>query len=175
MTPFLRWLTFLGKWEGGTVDDPDDRGGRTAYGISAAAHPDVDLETLDPAGVVKIARESYWQPCGADRLAERAPCTAIALADWAFHSGVTRPVRSLQRWLDVLPDGRFGPQTLAGTLQSVDRIGDSGLAWTLNARRRTSLKAIAEAPGQAKFLRGWLARVDDLDRLLAENVAPPGA
>ena len=168
---FTAWISFLSRWEGHESDDPHDRGGRTVYGISSAAHPDVDLDRLTPAGVAKIARESYWQPCGGDAL---PPRVAVALADYAWHSSVETAVRDLQRCVGALPDGRVGPLTIAA-VRAADR--DLALALALNERRRVRLRAIGARPGQARFLDGWLNRVDALDELvgLAENVGGGGA
>lgn len=170
-TPFDSWLRFLARWEGHESDDPHDRGGRTVYGISAAANPDVDLDALTPAKVRELVRERYWLPCGGDVL---PPRLAIACADYGFHSGPATAVRDIQRCVGALPDGRVGPLTLAA-VRAVDR--DLALAHALNERRRARLRVIAQRPGQARFLRGWLNRVDALDELvgLAENVGGGGA
>lgn len=162
MTPFDRWLAFMRHWEGGVSDDPDDHGGRTAFGISTNANPDVDLDALTPAKVELLARERYWQPCGGDVL---PPRLAIACADYGFHSGPATAVRDLQRCVGALPDGAIGPRTLEA-VRAVDR--DLALALALNERRRARLRAIAERPGQGKFLRGWLRRVAALDELVGE-------
>ena len=43
--------------EGGFVDDPDDKGGMTKYGISKRSYPDVDIENLTKAEAVQIYYE----------------------------------------------------------------------------------------------------------------------
>lgn len=169
MSAFDLWLRFLAKWEGGLSDDPHDHGGRTLYGISAAANPDVDLDRLTPEGAARLARERYWTPCGGDVLPGRL---AIACADYGFNSGPATAVRDLQRCIGALPDGAVGPRTLEA-VRAVDR--DLALALALNERRRARLREIARRPGQGRFLRGWLNRVDDLDAVLGENGALGGA
>jgi lysozyme family protein len=161
-SPFESWLAFLSEWEGGRVDDPADHGGATAFGISTNANPDVDLDALTPERVARLARERYWVPCGGDVL---PPRLAIACADYGFHSGPATAVRDLQRCVGALPDGAIGPRTLEA-VRVVDR--DLALALALNERRRARLRAIAERPGQGRFLRGWLNRVDALDELIGE-------
>jgi hypothetical protein len=49
----------------------------------------------------------------------------------------------------------------------VATVGDGHAAGVVNDRRRERLRQIATRPGQSKFLRGWLRRVDDLDAMLA--------
>lgn len=169
MSAFDLWLNFLARWEGGESNDPHDHGGRTVYGISAAANPNVDLDALTPAKVRELVRERYWRPCGGDAL---PPRLAIACADYGFNSGVGTAVRDMQRCVGALPDGHVGPRTLEA-VRAVDR--DLALALALNERRRDRLRWIAAKPGQGRFLRGWLNRVDDLDAVLGENGALGGA
>lgn len=167
MNAFDRWLTFLSCWEGVESDDPHDHGGRTVYGISAAANPDVDLDRLTPEIAARLTRERYWQPCGGDALATIAPRLAIATADYGFHGGPATAVRDMQRCVGALPDGAVGPRTLEA-VRAVDR--DLALALALNERRRARLRTIGARPGQGRFLRGWRARVDALDEMLGSEV-----
>lgn len=169
--PFDTWLAFLAKWEGGESDDPADHGGRTVLGISATANPDVDLDDMTPARLRDLALGRYWRPCGGDALAEIAPCLAVAVADYGFHSGPATAVRDLQRIVAVAPDGIAGPRTLEAVGIWVATVGDVHAAGVVNERRRERLRQIATRPGQSKFLRGWLRRVDDLDALLAAAAA----
>lgn len=161
--PFDVWLEFLEPHEGGESNDPADRGRRTVFGISSRAHPDVDLATLTRERARDIARSDYWVPCGCEALASFAPRLAVAVADYGFNSGPVPAVCDLQACVGAVPDGRVGPRTLEA-VRAVNR--DLALALALNMRRRARLRRIAERPSQARFLRGWLRRVDDLDALL---------
>lgn len=165
MSPFDRWLAFLAPHEGGWSDDPDDHGGRTRFGISQAANPDVDLEALAPDKLHALIRERYWEPIGGEALAALAPQLVIAVADYGFNSGTSLAVRDLQREVGANPDGVVGPQTLETVAYAVS--GSDGQAVQgLNDRRRAFLRRVSERSGQGKFLAGWLKRVDDLDLLL---------
>ena len=169
--PFDSWLAFLSKWEGGESDDPSDHGGRTVLGISAAANPDVDLDDMTPARLHELALARYWKPCGGEAIAGIAPSLAVAVADYGFHSGPATAVRDLQRIVAVAPDGAVGPRTLEAVKLWVATVGDVHAAGVVNERRRERLRQIATRPGQSKFLRGWLRRVDDLDAMLAAAAA----
>lgn len=46
--------------EGGYINDPNDPGGETKYGISKRAHPNLDIKALTKPEAVKIYREEYW-------------------------------------------------------------------------------------------------------------------
>lgn len=53
-------LYTINRWEGGYVDDPDDPGGETKYGISKRKYPDVDIKNLSIDDAVEIYRRDYW-------------------------------------------------------------------------------------------------------------------
>ncbi len=46
MTNFEGALKFTLSWKGGLVNDPNDPGGETKYGISKRAYPELDIANL---------------------------------------------------------------------------------------------------------------------------------
>ena len=62
MMPFYQEIKHVLKREGGYVNDPDDPGGETKYGISKRAHPDVDIASLTPESAAEIYKDYYWLP-----------------------------------------------------------------------------------------------------------------
>lgn len=61
---FEECVEIILKHEGGYVNDPDDPGGATKYGISKAAHPDVDIPTLTYEKAKAIYKKEYWDAPG---------------------------------------------------------------------------------------------------------------
>ena len=47
--------------EGGYSDNPADRGGRTNFGISSGAYPDLDVSKLTREQAKEIYKRDYWQ------------------------------------------------------------------------------------------------------------------
>lgn len=99
--------------EGGFVDNPDDPGGATKWGITervARAHgyqgPMRDLPVAVARGIAKIA---YWDTVRADEL---PAAVRYAVFDAAYHSGPSQAVKWLQRAVGVPDDGVVGRQTL---------------------------------------------------------------
>jgi lysozyme family protein len=90
MAVFDDVMEFIFKWEGGYVDHPDDPGGATNFGISQRSYPDLDIKNLTKEEAKKIYYEDYWLPSGADELIYP---DALALMDFAVHSGVYRAVQ----------------------------------------------------------------------------------
>ena len=57
--------------EGGYVDDPDDNGGETNFGISKRAYPRVDIKNLTRKQAIKIYYQDYWIKTGVEFLSKR--------------------------------------------------------------------------------------------------------
>lgn len=122
----------LGR-EGGYVNDPDDRGGETKYGISKSANPDVDIPALTVDKAKQIYKERYWDAIGADKLPAH-------VREMAFDAAVNQGV----------------PWT-KGVLR---RIGnDPSKLFDLRARRYATI--VKNDPTQAKFQRGWEKRLEE--------------
>lgn len=65
---FRKALKFVLKWEGGYVNDPNDPGGETKYGISKKAYPHEDIKNMTIERATKIYYENYWLKAGCDTL-----------------------------------------------------------------------------------------------------------
>ena len=118
--------------EGGYVDDPDDRGGATNYGISSRANPDVDVKSLTKEGAISLYRERYWDAINADALPE-------PIREVAFDAAVNH-----------------GPAWTRNALKKTGADVDAFIAL-----RKKTYKAIAKAdPSQEKFSQGWMNRLD---------------
>ena len=89
------------QFEGGKVDDPNDPGGRTAYGVTqrtfdewrdGLGQPHADVWTILPDEVAAIYRKEYWGTAGCDNL------------DWPlslfhFDAAVNHGLGRAGRWL----------------------------------------------------------------------------
>lgn len=112
MTAFV-WETAFDLtigFEGGYVNNPNDPGGETKYGISKKAYPDLDIKILTLEEAKEIYHRDYWLRCKCDFMPD---ALSIALFDFAVNSGTKRAIRYLQRALDVTIDGCIGNQTIA--------------------------------------------------------------
>tara|TARA_Y100000310_G_C20250467_1_gene608854 strand:+ start:104 stop:595 length:492 start_codon:yes stop_codon:yes gene_type:complete len=58
---FEKAMKVLFKHEGGYVDDPDDAGGETNFGISKRAYPDINIRGLTKEKAKEIYWKDYWQ------------------------------------------------------------------------------------------------------------------
>lgn len=171
MSNFGKALDFVLRWEGGFSDHPDDRGGRTNFGITEAVFHDWlrrrgselrGVETITRDDLTAIYSDDYWMAARCEQLP--TPCD-LAHFDAAVNTGVKNAVRILQRALashgdDIAIDGMFGPKTLS-RLEVV--LASRGVGWLhrqLVWERMTHHTGIvARSRSQAVFLRGWTKRI----------------
>jgi lysozyme family protein len=151
---FEQAVAFVFTAEGEWNRRPDDPGGETRFGISAKAHPGVDLDRLTREAAAAIYRTEYW-----DRLeCEALPAPLrLPVFDGAVQHGPRVAVKLLQQSVGATPDGVMGPETRAACVRA---------AWPEvlvdYLARRARLYAIQ--PGYTAFGFGWLRRVLNVQR-----------
>lgn len=142
--------------EGGAkeTNDPDDPGGRTKFGISERANPDL---WKDGPPTYEQARqryeERYIHEPGFDKISFKP--LRENLADFGVTSGPARPILFLQTILAVPKDGILGPQTLAALAQRDPKHINNLLC----AMREAFYRKLGDInPTKKKFVKGWVAR-----------------
>lgn len=161
---------FILKWEGGFANDPNDLGGATMKGITLDTYkaycrrkgypqPTIErLKNIPDKHWEEIYKTLYWDRWKADLI--RSQRVANILVDWVWHSGKHGIIRP-QMVLGVTADGIVGNKTITAVNQAGDKLFDA-----LWQDRVSFLTSIAKSrPQNAKFLRGWLNRLNDLKRL----------
>lgn len=153
-----RCIGFVLAREGGYVHHPSDPGGETNFGISKRAHPDLDIASLTIEDAAKIYEHDYWTPIQGDRLAEPV---ALALLDYAVHSGAKRARRELAVLLGLPRDAEMGE-----LIEALRTLPDPGVvAIQLVIERAIWLvRRALSVPGQDAFAKGWIARMVELKR-----------
>ncbi|MCR8725460.1 holin-associated N-acetylmuramidase [Frigidibacter sp. ROC022] len=167
--------------EGGYVDDPDDPGGATKYGVTIGTLQRLgrdldgdgrvtlaDLRRLGRADAREIFLRDYYRRPGIDRLPEvlRPP-----VFDMYVNAGANA-VKILQALLNdmgqrLAVDGLIGPQTIAAA-DLAYRIAPGHLADAYGIARRNWYYALADArPASRKYVRrrdggkgGWIRRAE---------------
>lgn len=144
----------------GYVNDPTDRGGETKYGIAKNANPDLDIAALDWEGAKRIYMKRYWFPADCEDIAAYGlPRLALLHFDGAVNHGVGRACVLLQQALNVPADGDIGPATMFA-LSSVNELATVD---KICALRASFYRNIVESdPSQAKYLTGWMRRIDEI-------------
>jgi lysozyme family protein len=158
-------LKFVLPHEGGFVDDPDDPGGRTNFGITQATYDSWlkdhgalhrSVEHISQFEVKCIYQKGYWDPVHAHYLA--APL-ALVMFDTAVNFGVEGAMEKLQAALGVPLTGTW---TVA-TSEAVHKCDQAEVAQKIcELRIQHRYARVKKKPSQAKFLHGWLNRDNDL-------------
>ena len=125
-TTFEEIIKSVLKHEGGYVNDPDDAGGETNFGIAKRWYPNVDIKNLTIEQAKKIYHTDYWRPSKCD---EVPPQLRHIYFDMCVNFGRSGAVKVLQQAansknkdkIDV--DGGMGPATLKAIQNiSLDRV-----------------------------------------------------
>ena len=159
-------IAFTLAAEGGLVDDPNDPGGLTNFGISQAAYPNVDIRALTPANASAIYAHDYWTPVQGDALPAGVD---LMVFDMAVNAGVGESGKILQRCVGVDADGAIGPVTLL----AVKGAHAASLITSLSAAQLAYYQGLS---GWTTFGQGWSARVSERTahaNALALGAAPP--
>ena len=144
---FEKALFFVLKWEGGYVNNPNDKGGATNKGITQATYnawlrskgkSTKDVRNISDSEVKEIYYNNYWLKAGCNKMTEKF---AIICFDTAVNMGVSRVSEFLKY----------------GKYKSTDKF--------LLARIRKYTE-FAKVGNQKTFLLGWLNRVMDLEKYI---------
>jgi lysozyme family protein len=154
------------KSEGGYVNDPADNGGETNLGVTIGAWGAYlgraikpgEMKALTPDAVKPFYKAMYWDKVGGDKL---PPSVAYAVFDFAVNAGVSRAAKFLQRAVGAVDDGVVG----SGTLGMVAKADPAKLLQNFISQKIAFYTELAQRnPSQQKFLKGWLARVDEVSK-----------
>lgn len=144
---FEKALKFVLKWEGGYVNNPNDKGGATNKGITQNTYNGwlrskgqniKDVRNITDSEVKEIYYNNYWLKAGCDKMSEKF---AILAFDTAVNMGVSR----VQEFL------KYAKYT------STDKF--------IIARIR-KYNEFAKYGNQKIFLQGWLNRILDLEQYI---------
>lgn len=172
MAQFESAVTVVLKHEGGFVDDENDPGGRTKYGISQRSYPHVDIANLTVEEAKEIYYKDFWKPFGYEFLKSTEVCNK--LFDISVNVGTKRAHTKFQEAVNFLTQQYQGAN-------DVDKTFDSGLQINVVVDGRVGKKTAAAANklsweallytfqvymGQyylsinnPRFIKGWLRRL----------------
>lgn len=169
MAQYNKLIQHILKWEGGWGNDPDDKGGPTMKGVTIATYtaycskkgwpnPTLkQLKSITRAEWDEIFKTMFWDRWKADEIKNQS--IANLLVDWVWTSGIYG-IKFPQRVLGIEDDGKVGPKTLAAINNYPNQ---KELFEKLWQRRKQHFVSIANSrPGNGKFLKGWLNRLNDL-------------
>lgn len=168
--------------EGGYVNDPDDPGGATNYGVTIGTMKSLgldlnkdgrvdanDVKMLTRAQAQQIFVEHYFRR---PRLAELPPAVQASVFDMYVNAGANA-VKILQRLVARMgfaasADGVIGPQTLAAAHDAAAAAPDHFADAYGIARRNYYYSLADQRPASRKYARskaggkgGWITRAEE--------------
>ncbi|MCB0328684.1 MAG: peptidoglycan-binding protein [Bdellovibrionales bacterium] len=178
------------RFEGGINSDPDDIGNRggnvtnlgitqSVYNSWRAKHDLPNRSTLEitKKEAAHLYKEEYWDRAHCPNLPEKS---SLVQFDTAVNMGVGGATLLLQKTINqFLPpderisvDGAFGPKTERALAAVLERTSDKDLALRYLENREEKYRQLATVGANEKFLRGWLNRIDALEKVIAPQFPP---
>lgn len=166
MAKFEHYKPIVLKWEGGYAGNIDGMI-CTMKGVTLATYRQYckekglkrpncnDLKNIPDKHWDDICKGLFWDKWMADSINNQA--IAELLVDWCWGSG-TYGIKYPQQVLGVKVDGIVGEKTLAAINNYPDQEELFNKLWQ---RRKKHFEDIAKSPSKAKFLKGWLRRLND--------------
>jgi len=154
LSEFNEIIEVVLKHEGGYVNDPDDPGGETRFGISKRAYPDEDIKGLTVDRAKELYRRDYWDKYKVGDMSDRL---RHGYLDMCINMGGRRATKILQEAcnsknadkIDV--DGGIGPATLKAA-SAVEN-------FRLRAYRvMYYAELVMKKPKMEKYWVGWFKR-----------------
>jgi lysozyme family protein len=146
--------------EGGYVNDPDDPGGETNFGITKRTYPGLDIKNLMRAQAEEIYHRDWWTKHGWDQI-DHAELAATVF-DLGVNMGAHRANQLLQAAVvdsgggEIECDGILGPASLAAVN------GHPHPEYLLAVFRLLAIQHYAilatRKPKRKKWLLGWVKR-----------------
>jgi lysozyme family protein len=140
--------------EGGYVNNSNDSGGATNFGITQKDLPGQDMQLLTEDQAVQYYADHYFKS-----LYSQIDSQLITdkLFDMGVLFGVGTAIGILQLCLGVTHDGVFGP----GTLAAVNQADETSLLLGYKTNLVTHAFNIAIAhPQDRVFIKGWTTRIN---------------
>lgn len=140
---FKKALNFVLKWEGGYVNNPNDKGGATNKGITQNTYnawlksqgkESKDVRNITDSEVEQIYYNNYWLAAGCEKMNDTF---ALLSFDTAVNMGVSRVNEFMKAAKWLYPDKFI-------------------------IARAEKYNEFANVASQRQFLHGWLNRLFDL-------------
>lgn len=174
MSDFALAIPTVLRHEGGYVNDPNDPGGNTNFGVSLRwlkgqglliQELEQEDHTQDVVQVIKqmtvvqaghIYQQYWWDKYGYGAILGQVLATKVF--DTAVNTGASRSHKFLQAALGLAQDGFLGPQTL----KAANGTNNVTVISAFQKNQAAFYQGLVLAnPNLTKFLNGWMNRAYD--------------
>lgn len=144
--------------EGGYVNDPDDPGGETNFGISKRSYPQLDIKTLQIDKAIDIYYHDFWLKYKLNDINSSLVSTQLLLifVNLSPSSAATCVQKAINRINNsIAEDGVFGSRTV----QMVNKLPECHIVDHLRLELvKFYLNRVSINRKQLKNLEGWIRR-----------------
>lgn len=162
MAEFSDAVDFVLNNEGGLVDNLNDNGGITNFGITVPMLisyrkkqcSDQDIINLTQTEAKQIYQTFFWDKL---RISGLKQSIATAIFDTAVNNGQTTAIKFAQHCLGqaIIPDGIMGPESL----NALDKANEEMFIYNyVGLLQDRYISICINASNQLVFLSGWLRR-----------------
>jgi len=180
--------------EGGYVNNPNDRGGETNFGVTATTANqykgqlqalfgwDGTMRNFTREMAYYVYDQGWWQRMNCDRLLAIHPFICDRVFDFSINGGRGAGVGTFQRILnvcnrqgkdykDITVDGGLGNASVDALQSYVAKRGAAGIdvfvQYQLALQGAFYVQLAEKDPTQEEFVNGWGSRVTDIANLYA--------
>lgn len=153
------------KIEGGYINDSDDYGGETKYGISKRSYPDIDIKNLTEEQAFEIYKRDFWDKSGIEKLY----CFSLnrSIFTLLINIGIPTTIKCLQKAANnlILNCNGYAPVLLCDgilgekTVELVNAYYLVGMSYPLLTEFEMQSIDYYRALKNSKYIHGWLNRV----------------
>ena len=119
------------------------------------------MRALTKEDVKPLYKAQYWDAVKGDDLPSGVDYAAF---DFAINAGASRSKKLIQTALGVTADGSFGP----GTMEAIQAANGADLLQKFSDAKKAFYESL---PTFGTYGKGWLARVDDVQKVAVTMVA----
>ena len=143
------------RHEGGYVNNENDPGGETKYGISKRSYPELNIYNLTKQQAIGIYKQDFWHPLKLYMIDNANIC--LEIFDFSINAGISRSVKTAQKLAGAKEDGILGGIT-ARAINGFE--GDFVKAF--KHARIIYYELLAKNNSELSiFLNGWKNRVNE--------------
>lgn len=156
---FKEIIQYTLDFEGGYVNNKNDPGGETNFGISKKAFPNLDIKNLTQEEAQKIYFLNYFHPLKIEHIQNKN--LRFKVFDMGVLCGTQTSIKNLQNCLNLVTgqnlvvDGILGNKTNIA-IMSVNN--QEGLVWTFSKGYEDYLMNLASKKSLSQFKLGWQRR-----------------
>lgn len=145
--------------EGGYVNDPDDAGGPTKYGVTIKTLSEYlgrpakieEVKTLSLDRAKAIFKSRYWDTCKLDAI--KSQVVAHFIFDQSINSGQGTAIIKAQEVVGAKIDGLMGPTTIAMINAFPEK---EFIKRFFKAIQLRYIEICVSKPSQLKYIEGWI-------------------